>query len=84
MSIGFFDYESIWRSSKRKLSVLDFFVRDSNQGKVTFKAATAAWLWLQKLSQPQISLDLPWVGFGVFGDGMGTSEIIQNERLNED
>ena len=80
---GLFDHQYVWRSPKGKQSVLDFLVRDSNQGKVACKTATSAWVWLHKLSQPQKSLDLPWIGFGTSGDGMAT-EVIQNERLTED
>ena len=41
-------------------------------------------MWLGNFNQTQISLDLPWVGFGAYGDGMATLELIQNEILNED
>ena len=69
---GFFDHQYIWRSSGGEKSVLDFLVRDINQEKVAVKTATAVWVWLCKLSQPQMSLDLPWVGFGASGNGMTT------------
>ena len=81
---GFFDHQYIRRSTKVEQSALDFLVRDSNQRKVECKTATAGWMWLGNFNQTQISLDLPWVGFGAYGDGMATLELIQNEILNED
>ena len=39
--VGFFAHQYFW---KETTSALDFFLRDSNQGKIAYKSTTTGWV----------------------------------------
>ena len=64
-------------------NTLYFWHRDSNQGKIAYKATTAGWVWFGMPSHTHTCLDSPDVNLVGLGDRMATLEVIQNKRLIE-